>query len=416
MVSWSLETLILALYVIGIMCAVYIAVRAYQQSPKWGVAFFLAPGVFYLLLGFAGLLITGLVVFGAQFYFVRQSYNWKTWGRIYVYMVLCWAGVTGLTAREAGWVFLPFQFGGGSASIGQAGSAVAATEDFLPVDGGRLWYRRSGAEQGVPVILVHGGPGAGSYSLKALEALGDERPVVRYDQLGAGRSDRLSDTTLFSMRRFVGELDSLRTALGFERVHLIGHGWGGAVAFEYYRAHAARVASLTLASPLLSAPLWSRNSRALLGTLSPAAQDAIRESEAVRDYDSPDYLAAVNEFNERYVSRRPDAVDADSVRLRFGRAQYRHLWGPTHLIMTGKLRAYDVTRQLRTVKVPTLYTVGQHDQADTALVKRFASLTPGARIGIIPYAAHMTAWDNPEDMLRIVREFLRAVESPAPQE
>src|SRR6184192_3754478 len=122
-----------------------------------------------------------------------------------------------------------------SAAVTQAGAA--AGEAYLYVPDGRIWYRKSGTGKGTPVILVHGGPGYSSFYLKPLEALGSDRPVVRYDQLGGGKSDRISDTTLFTIPHFVRELDSLRAALGFGTVHLVGHSWGTILAVEYYRAH-----------------------------------------------------------------------------------------------------------------------------------------------------------------------------------
>src|SRR5438034_6147179 len=125
---------------------------------------------------------------------------------------------------------------------------------MLRVADGRIWYKITGTGRGTPVILLHGGPGYSSFYLKPFEALGTDRPVVRYDQLGGGKSDRISDTTLFTIAHFVRELDSLRTALGFQKVHLVGHSWGTILAVEYYREHADHVASLTLASPALDIP------------------------------------------------------------------------------------------------------------------------------------------------------------------
>src|SRR6476619_102162 len=72
---------------------------------------------------------------------------------------------------------------------------LAAGEAKLPVDGGDIWYKVSGTGTGTPIILLHGGPGFNSYYLKPLEALGDDRKVVRYDQLGGGKSSGLTDTT-----------------------------------------------------------------------------------------------------------------------------------------------------------------------------------------------------------------------------
>lgn len=211
----------------------------------------------------------------------------------------------------------------------------------------------------------------------------------------------------------MSELDSLRSALGYEQVHLVGHSWGTILAFEYYRAHPDRVVSLTLGSAALSSPVWARNTRKLLATLSDSAQQAIRVREAEKDFDAPDYLNAVNEFYGKYVWRYPAEADLDSTMKSMSQAIYAYMWGPSEFTVTGTLKSYDATRRLRTIKVPTLYTVGEFDEADPATIKRFASLTPGAKVEVILDAAHITTWDNPEEMLRVVREFLRSVDSTA---
>jgi len=144
-----------------------------------------------------------------------------------------------------------------SASVGCSGRPLAVPpvgEGRVAVEGGTIWYRVSGVSEGVPIFLLHGGPGFSSFYMKPLEALGDEWPIVRYDQLGGGKSDRISDTALFTIDHFVGELDSLRAHLGFERVHLLGHSWGTILAVEYYRAHPEHVASLILESAALDIP------------------------------------------------------------------------------------------------------------------------------------------------------------------
>ena len=70
-----------------------------------------------------------------------------------------------------------------------------------------------------------------------------------------------------------------------------------------------------------------------------------------------------------------------------------------------------VTPELKHINVPTLYTVGEFDEADPPTVKRFAGLTPGAHVVVLKGAAHMTPWDAREENVKVVREFLRAVDS-----
>ena len=97
------------------------------------------------------------------------------------------------------------------------------TEGKVAVPGGNVWYRIAGADApGVPLLVLHGGPGAGHDYLEPLQAVADDRPVVFYDQLGCGRSDIPDDTTLWRVDRFVEEVAVVRKALGLDRIHLLG--------------------------------------------------------------------------------------------------------------------------------------------------------------------------------------------------
>ncbi|TMC53707.1 MAG: alpha/beta fold hydrolase, partial [Chloroflexi bacterium] len=91
-------------------------------------------------------------------------------------------------------------------------------QGYVPVTGGRVWYQVVGRGDGVPLLLLHGGPGAPHDYLEPLAALAAERPVIFYDQLGCGQSDKPDDPSLWTLERFVAELGQLRRALGLERM------------------------------------------------------------------------------------------------------------------------------------------------------------------------------------------------------
>jgi proline-specific peptidase len=304
---------------------------------------------------------------------------------------------------------------GHATAVDTASPPLGDGEAYLAVPGGRIWYKKTGTGGGTPVILLHGGPGYNSFYLKSLEALGDDRPVIRYDQLGGGRSGPMTDTSQMNIAHFVRELDSLRAALGYERVHILGHSWGTILGFEYYRAHPEHVVSLTLGSAALDIPTWERNARRLVHTLSDTAQRAIDVREAEARFDAPDYQHALEEFYGKYVWRHPIEADLDSTVKTANMRIYNYMQGPSEFTITGTLKHYDVTPLLHTIKVPTLYTVGQFDEANPPTIRHFASLTPGAKVEVIPGAAHITTWDNPAVMLQVVRGFLRKVDAAEPR-
>ena len=280
----------------------------------------------------------------------------------------------------------------------------------LAVPGGNIWYRVVGGGRGTPVILIHGGPGNPSVYLKSLEALGDERLVVRYDQLGAGYSDVVHDTALFNVRHFVEELELLRRHLALDHVHLYGHSWGAILALEYYRAYPQHVTSLTLAGETLDLPAFAANIRGLFQAMPDSLARAVRQRQAGAPYDSTAFQAAMREFRSHFT-RTPVRAEMDTLGRLLNPEVGAYMLGTSPFALTGTLRQYDATPFLSQVRVPVLFTVGEFDVAGPDIVKRHASLTPGARFVLIPGAGHHTQWDNLPATLAAVRSFLRDVDS-----
>ena len=139
-------------------------------------------------------------------------------------------------------------------------------EGMIAVPGGRVWYQILGARsKAIPVLTLHGGPGVPHDYLEPLGALGGERPVIFYDQLGCGNSDKPDDESLWTIPRFVDELAVVRESLELEKVHLLGHSWGTMLAADYMlRKRPKGVMSLVLSGPALSATRWTADTRAYL--------------------------------------------------------------------------------------------------------------------------------------------------------
>ena len=291
--------------------------------------------------------------------------------------------------------------------------ALAPGERMVAVPGGRVWLRVVGAGPGTPLLLIHGGPGGRSCRLHELRALADERPVIFYDQLGTGRSERPADTTYWNVAHFVDEVAAIRQALGLREVHLLGHSWGGTVAAEYLLTRGdGGVRSVTLAAPLLSTPRGLEDARALVAELPEPQRRAIAEAEATRRYDTPAFAAANDSFSVRYNTRRapsPAAV-ADCQGAPGNGAMYRAMWGPSEFSATGTLRDYDRTPRLGELRLPVLLMAGEFDEARPETMREFQRRIPNARVAIVPGAAHGMMNDEPAATVAAVRAFLRDAE------
>jgi len=296
--------------------------------------------------------------------------------------------------------------------VGLGGAhAISPGTRFVEVRGGRVWVRVVGTGSGTPLLVLHGGPGAPSYYLKPLAALGDERPVVFYDQLGCGHSPAPADTALWRIDRFIQELAAVRRALRLDQVHLFGHSWGTMLAVDYMLTRPTGVRSLILASPSLSIARWAGDAESLLTTLPDSLQRTIHVHEADGTTDSPAYQAAVMEYYHRYVARRqPWSADIDSCFAQIGTSVYTTMCGASEFSITGTLRTYDRTDRLSSLKLPVLFTVGRYDEARPATVRYYQSLVPRSELVVLENSAHLTMQDEPEHYVQVLREYLKRVD------
>lgn len=123
---------------------------------------------------------------------------------------------------------------------------------YVKVEGGRIWYRLNGAEHAgekPTVIAIHGGPGGHHRSMMPLVKLSDSFPVLLYDQLDSGNSDRPGNQANWEVERFVDEIDHIRRKLKLKNVVLVGHSWGGTIAAEYATRRPSGLRGVVLASP-----------------------------------------------------------------------------------------------------------------------------------------------------------------------
>ena len=129
---------------------------------------------------------------------------------------------------------------------------IYTREGFIHTPWGRLWYGIAGTGMKPPLLTLHGGPGGTHYYfMRSIGALADERPVIFYDQLGCGKSDRPTDTSLWTAERFAEELAIVVRELDLTAFHVWGHSWGTALAVLYALMQPQGLRSMTLASPVL---------------------------------------------------------------------------------------------------------------------------------------------------------------------
>jgi proline-specific peptidase len=290
---------------------------------------------------------------------------------------------------------------------------VVREEGFVEVADGRVWYAREGQPGRMPLLILHGGPGAASYYVEPLaERIAAHRETIVYDQLGCGRSDKPDDPSLWTVDRAVEELDRVRESLGLDRCHLLGQSWGGWLAIEYMCREPRGISGLVLASTSASTGQFVAEARRLIEELPEPARSTLIELGARGEYYDPAYVEATQEFYRRHLCRVypwPDALRKTLEELG-GNQVYLTMNGPTEFDIIGPLRDWDRSGTVGRISAPTLVTCGRHDEITPACSETIRDAVAGARMVVFEQSAHCAHLEEPELYARTVEEFLTEVD------
>jgi proline-specific peptidase len=290
---------------------------------------------------------------------------------------------------------------------------TARVEGRVPFRGYETWYRVLGEDGGLPLVLLHGGPGSTHLGLTLLEPLADERRLVLYDQLGCGNSSQPSDPSLWTVELFLSELANLRDELGLGRIHLLGHSWGGMLALEYALTQPDGLESLVLSSTLSSARCWEEEALRLRAKLPPEILAVLERHEEAGTVHDPEYAEATMEFYRRHLCRLdPWPPILEEIFRKTRTEVYETMWGANEMRPTGVLADWDVTARLREITVPALVLCGRYDEATPGQAETIANGLGGeSELVVFENSAHVSLIEETEQYLATVRGFLARVES-----
>jgi proline iminopeptidase len=283
-------------------------------------------------------------------------------------------------------------------------------------DGHRLFGEIGGAADGLPVVVLHGGPGAGSKPSQRLSFAPDAYRVVTFDQRGCGRSTPSAELNANTTQHLVADIEAIRVHLGIERWLVAGGSWGSFLALAYAEAHPDRCLGLRLNGIFLASreeiDWWFQGVRAIHPDRWEAFAGFVHPEE--RD----DLLAA---YHRRLVGPDHDTAVAAAMALRgFSAATQTFLPEPAHIaaltspeaalplarlfahycVHRAFLPAGQLLRDLDRVRhLPAEIVHGRYDTVTPlATAWRLASAWPEARLTIVDAANHVATASAP-DML-----------------
>lgn len=231
--------------------------------------------------------------------------------------------------------------------------------------------------------------------------------VVIHDQLGTGASDVPRDPSLWTIGRYVEEVETVRQALGLGRVHLLGQSWGTWLGFEYLLTYPDAVKSFVCANGTAEVPRHLADLERLRGALGPETVAMMARHEAEGTIDHPEYKGAIAILDYRHVCRLqawPAALkrSIDGINMEI----YGSMWGPNEFSCIGRLRDWDRLADLHRIQCPVLAVCGHHDELTPASLMRIKAGIPHAEVKVFPNSAHMPFFEEPEDYFAVLTGFL----------
>ncbi len=305
-----------------------------------------------------------------------------------------------------------------SSTKSTAQSPIKIEEGFVNAHGVLIYYTAFG--EGKPLLILHGGPGAShDYFLPYLLPLARENRLIFIDERGSGRSQKLEDPSAYTVENMIEDVEVVRQVLELGKISLLGHSCGGVLAQAYALKYPENLSSLILCSTFHSTSKMNEVLKKIKEKMAPELRTRIEKMEKDglyghgKDFEkgrySPEYMIAA--WGEGYFQflyqNHPDANYDPVANGNMAWDVYREMWGSDgEFIIDGNLKSVEYADRLSSIKVPTLITVGDHDECDPSLSQEMNRKIAGSKLVIFPKSGHMTFVDQPDLFIKTINEFL----------
>ncbi|HVT45344.1 MAG TPA: alpha/beta fold hydrolase [Thermoanaerobaculia bacterium] len=272
----------------------------------------------------------------------------------------------------------------------------------LNLKGLTLWYEVRGGGSATPLLVVNGGPGFDHTYLHisdAWDALAKTRKVVFYDQRGNGRSSPLAAGQSCTLADQIADLEALRSHLGFDKIALLGHSWGGYLVMAYAARHPERIAHLIIADS--AAPKWS-DTLFLFKEIFPegsARQEALAFAEELGDKE------ATGAYLREYFAMLFYSPDKrDEFLSRAGSFAYRK---EINQALNNDVGRFDLNPELAKFRFPALVITGRYDiNVAPSVAWKIHKAIPGSMFIVFEKSGHLPFFEERDAFVKVIEEFL----------
>lgn len=256
-------------------------------------------------------------------------------------------------------------------------------------------------EAGLPLVVLHGGPGLDHTNFRPwLDPLGEDFRVLYVDERGQGRSERVDPATL-SLEVFARDVDLLAEALELDRFALLGHSFG-AIITTWHAVNVGTAAAYVISGGGDSSENLMADVGASLEAMGeagkPIAESWEWETRVETEEDAAELMRIQSPFH--FHGEPPPDFAAGTI---YTPHVLRHF-------ATAGYGDFDYTPDLDKVTKPTLVLVGDHDRVTTPRANRVLHEgIAGSGYAELPGAGHMSMIEAQDAYLGHVRDFLRGI-------
>lgn len=286
----------------------------------------------------------------------------------------------------------------------------------------KVWTKRVGNNPSIKVLLLHGGPGMTHELYSSFDGYFPAEGIeyYYYDQLGSYYSDQPSDNDLWTIERFVDEVEQVRLALGLnqDNFFLYGQSWGGILAMEYALKYQQNLKGLVISNMMASLDDYEKYAKEVLGPQMPGEVfEEIMTIEANNDFENPRYEELLMEHHYQYHVLRmpleewPEAVVRSLTHL--NPEVYVYMQGHSEFGITAgaSLKGWDLTLELPKLTVPTLVVGAGHDTMDPKHMEWMSTQVKNGRFLLCPDGSHMVQYDDQKVFFEGLIKFIKDVDS-----
>jgi len=280
----------------------------------------------------------------------------------------------------------------------------------------KVWTKRFGNNPRIKVLLLHGGPAMTHEYMECFESFFPKEgfEMVEYDQLGSYYSDQPRDSSLWTTPRFVEEVEQVRQALNMDSTnfYLLGNSWGGILAMQYALKYQKNLKGLIICNMMASMPAYERYNSTLRSQMRKSLVDSLTTYENKGMYKDSIYQALVfSEYYKQHLCRLPEWPDPVLRAFKHVNEQiYVMMQGPSEFKTGGRLISWDVSKQLKDIKVPTLVEGAKYDTMDPKYLEWMSKQFPKGKYLYCPNGSHLSMWDDQQVFMKGVIKFIKNVD------